>query len=245
MPIIDTYTLFGACPAGGADLSLERLRHALAGRDISAAIAHTTESVFQATAETLRSTYHQVSQVPGLSPAAVLNPAMMSRPWEFAQAIVGQPWACVRFFPDAHGWPIADYSPFEKCMEVLAPSGMPVSVSISRPGMVTALSRVSHSAEAKISLVHVATECLSEVEAVLPAMENWTLSTDGLTHLGMLEELVSVVGAEKIIFGSTAPRGSIEGSIRYVKHSHLTDAAKEAIFNSNALRVFGGRIGNH
>ncbi|MCC6483428.1 MAG: amidohydrolase family protein [Armatimonadetes bacterium] len=242
MPVIDTYTIFGAWPAGGADLSLERLKAALDGREVTGAIAHTTDSVFETTAETLRSSYHQVKSAGGLSPAAVINPVSMARPWEYADAIAKQPWACVRFFPSLHRWPISRYTPFDKCLEAIKPSGIPVSVAINEPGQITALSRVALTREMTIILVHIPTECVSEMEAVLPLMENWLVSTDGLTHLGLLEEMVNVVGVDRILFGSATPRGSIEGALRYVRQSHVPEAAKEAILLTNAQRVFGDRL---
>lgn len=242
MPVIDTYTIFGAWPAGGADLSLERLKQALSGRDVVSAIAHTTDSVFETTSDTLRSSHQQVKSAGGLSPAAVINPVSMARPWEYADAIARQPWACVRFFPKFHRWPISRYVPFEKCLEALQPSAVPVSVAIDDPGQITALSRVSMARETTIILVHVARECVSEMEAVLPSMDRWLVSTDGLTHLGLLEEMVNVIGEERILFGSTSARGSIEGALRYVRQSHISDSAREAILLTNARRVFGDRL---
>ncbi len=244
MPIIDTYTLFGSWPAGGADLSLEQLKRAVAGRGIEKAIAHSTDAIFEADTRILGMTAKALSEVPGFAPAAVLDPSRYLKPWELAAQIAGQPFACVRFFPEVHNWPVGSYAPFEMCLEALAPSGVPVSVAITSTGQITGLSKIPAAARVPLILVHVKHDCLSEVAAVMPKMENWLLSTDGITHVGLLPGLVEVVGAERILFGSTAPRGSIEGSLKYVQTSSLPDNVIEAILYSNAKRVFGGRLGS-
>ncbi len=245
MPIIDTYTVFGAWPAGGADLSLERLKAALSGRDVQFAIAHSTSSVFETSETSLKELQGQTAGVPGLVAAAVVDPTQLVKPWEFAERVAGQNFACVRFFPEVHKWPVANYYPFERCLDALAPSGIPVSVSVTQPGQVTALSRLTQTEEMSVILTHAAIECMPEISAVVPGMKRWYVSTDGLTHLGLLEELVDVIGGERILFGSTAPRGSIEGSIRYVKFSSLPDIVKENILFNNAQQLFGGRLGTH
>lgn len=245
MPVIDTYTIFGSWPSGGADLSLDRLKEALAGRDVKTAITHTTDSLFQTTGDTLATLRQQVASVPGLAPAAVIDPTLFVKPWLFAADIASQGYACVRFFPEVHKWPISPYSPFEKCLEALEPSGIPISIAITEPGQISALARIDLARTLPIILVHIPGECVSEVAAAVPGLDRWHVSTDGLTHLGLLEELVDVIGSERVLFGSSAPRGSIEGSLRYVKLSSLPDSAKEAILHLNAERLFGGRLAAH
>lgn len=243
MPVIDTYTIFGAWPAGGADLSLDQLKKALSGKDIRAAIAHSTDSVFETTPHTIKDLLAKVSDVPGLVPAAAIDPTILVRPWEFAEQIAKHNFACARFFPEVHNWPVHNYEPFMKCLEAIAPSGMPVSIAITSPGQITALSRIDILREMRVLLVHLADDCASEVAAVIPKYDTWYVSTDGLTHFGLLEELAATISAQKMLFGSTAPRGSIEGSLRYVKRSSLSDSDKEAVLYGNAVQFFGGRLG--
>jgi len=224
---------------------MDRLKQALSGRDVRCAVTHCTDSVFQATADVLKTAREFVATVPGLRPAAVLDPTLFVKPWEFAAQVAAQDWACVRFFPEVHRWPMGSYRPFELCLEALAPSGIPVSVAVTEPGQVTALARLEQSRSMPIILAHLGDDCVSEVAAVVPKMEQWCLSTDGLSHVGLLEELVDAIGQNRIVFGSTAPRGSIEGALRYVQTSSLSDDAKEAILCGNAERLFGGRLATH
>lgn len=245
MPIIDTYTIFGSWPAGGADLSLDRLKQAMAGRGVETAIAHATDAIFEADPRILGMTLKTLAGSAEFAPAAVLDPSRYVKPWDLAAQIAGQSFACVRFFPEVHNWPVGNYAPFDACLEALTPSGMPVSVAITSPGQVTALSRVPAAARAQIILVHITADCLSEVVLVTPKMESWLVSTDGLTNVGLLPELAGAIGAERILFGSTAPRGSIEGSLKYVQTASLPDSVVEAILYGNARRVFGGRLVAH
>ncbi len=245
MPVIDTYTLFGSWPAGGADLSLERLQEALKGQDVSAAIAHSTNCVFESTPRAISELRKQIAEQPNLVPAAVIDPTLLVKPWEFAADVAAQGFACIRFFPEVHDWPVSGYLPFEKCLEAIAPSGTPISVAITSPGQITALARLPQTANLPVILAHVSEDCISEAAAAVPDKENWYLSTDGLHNLGLIEELVDCIGGERIVFGSTAPRGSIVGSLDYVRMSSLTDDAKQAILHDNAKRLFGGHLGNH
>lgn len=245
MPVIDTYTIFGSWPSGGADLSLERLVNSLAGRDIKAAIAHSTDAVFQTTLENNVLIQQKMAEYSALFPAAVVDPTLAIKPWEDAAKIAAQPVACIRFFPEVHNWPVGDYPPFYKCLEAIAPQNVPVSVAITAPGQISALAKMDIARGMTVILAHLADDCVSEIAAILPSLDSWYVSTDGLTHLGLLEELVQTIGSERILFGSAAPRGSIEGSLRYVKLSSISDGDKEAILYSNAARVFGGRLATH
>ncbi len=245
MRIIDTYTIFGSWPAGGADLSLERLLQTLEANGVEKAIAHSTDCVFETTRGTLGSLLEKTAEHANLVPAAAVDPTLLVKPWEFAAEAASKGLACLRFFPEIHDWPVADYLPFAKCLEAIAPTQTPVSVAITRTGQITALSRVPHARDLPVILVHVADDCMSEAAAVVPGMENWYLSTDGMSHLGLLEELADAIGPERLLFGSSAPRGSLTGSLEYVRRSALPDAAKEAILSGNALRLFGDRLGDH
>lgn len=245
MPVIDTYTIFGSWPAGGADLSLPRLKESLEGRDVEWAIAHSTDSVFETTPATLSALRGAISGVPNLSPAAVIDPTLLVKPWELAEQVATENYACIRFFPEVHEWPVGSFEPFDRCMAAIEPSGTPVSVAITKSGQLTALSRISNLDRMPVILVHLADDCMSEVAAVLPQRENWYVSTDGLDHLGLLEELVDAVGGQRILFGSSAPRGSIQGALNYVKYADLPDSIKQQILYDNAKQVFGGRLAAH
>lgn len=245
MPVIDTYTVFGAWPGGGADLSLDRLKGALSGKNIVAAVTHSTNSVFETSEASNSETASQIADVRGLYAAAVVDPTMSIRPWEVAERVSKAGFVCIRFFPEVHNWTVAGYLPFQKCLEAIAPSGLPVSVAVTMPGQISALAAIPVARQMKVILAHVAEDCISEVAAVLPDVEAWYLSTDGLVHAGLLEELVGAIGHHRIIFGSTAPRGSVMGALNYVRLSHVPDEAKEAIFFGNASALFGGGFGSN
>lgn len=243
MPVIDTYTIFGSWPGGGADLSLDRLKQALSGKNIVAAVTHSTQSVFETCEAANTRAASDIADIRGLYAAAVVDPTMSVKPWEMAARAAAANFVCIRFFPEVHKWPIAGYLPFQKCLEAIEGSGVPVSVAITSPGQISALAAIGAAREMKVILAHVAEDCISEVAAVLPGLAGWYISTDGLVRAGLLEELAGAIGHERIIFGSTAPRGSVAGALNYVRLSHLPDEAKEAIFYGNAASLFGGRFG--
>ena len=162
-----------------------------------------------------------LAEVPGFVPPPCSTPAGI-KPWELAAEIARQPFACVRFSRNCTTGRSGGML-LSRCVSKPSPVRCPVSVAITSTGQITGLSKMPTAARVPLILVHVTPDCLSEVAAVLPKMENWLLSTDGITHVGLLPELAGIVGAERILFGSTAPRGSIEGSLNAVQTSSLPD----------------------
>lgn len=65
------------------------------------------------------------------------------------------------------------------------------------------------------------------------------ISGTGILRLGLLEHLVSSVGADRILFGTDYPISNHDLYVHVVRTARISDADKEKIFYENAERLLG------
>ena len=66
--------------------------------------------------------------------------------------------------------------------------------------------------------------------------------TKSFMHQGLLEEMVSAVGADRVLFGTDLPFVDCRGQVGYVASARVTDDEKRKIFGLNAVDLFGLHI---
>ncbi len=171
-----------------------------------------------------------------LVPVATVNPRCYFGSVEDLQKLRGQGFRVFRFYPGDQGWPIGSAA-FGEVLKQLASVNMQVMVNAALPGEVTVLGRMIADYPAPVILSSVCGETLSEVLAVASTVPNLLVETHALHTPGALELFAQRVGAERIVFGSGAPRHSIASSLYYVLQAELSDSEKELVLGGNIKRI--------
>ncbi len=73
--------------------------------------------------------------------------------------------------------------------------------------------------------------------ALMKRHETVHLETSCVMGYEAIAKLVEQCGAERILFGSGAPIQHGGAGVAKIAHAHINDAAREAIFSGNALRI--------
>lgn len=69
-------------------------------------------------------------------------------------------------------------------------------------------------------------------------LENFFITTSGVMSAPALRLCLDVVGAERIMFAADYPYESVEDSVRFMDAVDISSAERQAIYSSNAERVF-------
>jgi uncharacterized protein len=73
----------------------------------------------------------------------------------------------------------------------------------------------------------------------LQANRNVYITTSGVYREDFLLEVMTMIGAERVLFGSQSPMFDIEHELRRVEWAHTEDAIKAAVLGGNAEHLFG------
>jgi hypothetical protein len=76
--------------------------------------------------------------------------------------------------------------------------------------------------------------------AVVSELPNAVIETHELHVPDAFKMLAEKIGADRIIFGSGAPRRSTASSLNYALNSELSDADKQLILAGNVMRILEG-----
>lgn len=234
--IIDSNTEFGLHPHHRLDMTIERLvaemdKHNIATSLISSTIAvfHDSETGNQITLEAARSNER-------LIPVGTVNPRTYFGTQSDMQAIVGNGFKILRFYPVEQQW-MTGSAAFGKVLKQLSAFKIPIMVEAPLPGDPTTLGRMASGYSAPVILCAVSLDNLSEAVAVMESIPNVMVETHDLHVPGGLEIIASRVGSDRIVFGSAAPRRSIASSLHYILDSELSDADKQLVLGGNIRRV--------
>ena len=79
---------------------------------------------------------------------------------------------------------------------------------------------------------------LYEARRMLEACPNVVIQTAGTYREDFLEEVVTEVGEERVVFASRSPVYDQEFEMTRVRFAHLSEAQKDRLWGANALQVF-------
>ncbi len=82
---------------------------------------------------------------------------------------------------------------------------------------------------------------LYEARRMLETCPNVAIETAGTYREDFIEEVVTEIGEERVIFASGSPIYDQEFEMTRVRLAHLTDAQKQKLWGVNASRIFGAR----
>ncbi|MHB0913152.1 MAG: amidohydrolase family protein [Armatimonadota bacterium] len=228
MQIVDANTMIGIHPAHRLEMTVEHLTEEMDKHGIAAGLCISMLGVFHDPEIGNAAILEAAARSERLVPVATVNPARC-----FGKLPDLSGFRIVKFYPYAQGWPI-DSPIFAR---VLSKLSLPIIVSAAAPGEPTAVARAAKEHSAPVILGSISAEVLAEALAVMAEHPNVMIETHELHAPGALEMVAEQVGAERIVFGSGAPRRSIACALGYVRNSDLADAEKEAVLGGNIRRV--------
>lgn len=137
-----------------------------------------------------------------------------------------------RFFPD---WSIESIL-FRKVLRVLNDLGMPFMIPAKNFEM-TKLAEVTNGFRPPIIVESLSYYKTAEILAVMEENPNLYVETHWLHGPDSIETFVEKVGAERLIFGSSAPLFYIAPALNRVLTAEITDRQKELILGENLLKA--------
>jgi len=152
---------------------------------------------------------------------------------------------------EAEGWGAVGYRldgwegaapPPESVREVLgavARTGRPLLVPVGRFGAASVIGAAT--AELGIPVVLLGAHYTTIVDDLAAAARypHLHLETSALAHFRAIETAVSMIGAERVLFGTASPHRAAASPIGAVLAATIPDEAKRAILGGNAVRLFG------
>ncbi|MDX1931881.1 MAG: amidohydrolase family protein [Capsulimonadales bacterium] len=239
--VFDMHTLFGPVPPRGVETGMPRLIELLKRDGVAGAVTLSTRGLYHSAAAGNRETLEVCRQNQNLFlPAALLDP----RQPDVVRTLEGARLLCL--MPTAQRWPIAFYPLCEMLTEVMrsgtATARLPLWCQCSRPGDATAFDTLFE----KVGLTSVVIfgsiggEALTEAVSLARRNPRYHIATNGLRGMGEIATAAAAIGADRIVFGSSAPARSLGAALSLVRYSGLTPADRALVFGGNARRLLGG-----
>ena len=234
--IIDANTMFGIHPTHRLDMSVERLICDMDKHSVAASLTLSAVGIFHSHIRGNVMTLEAAKANNRLLPVATINPKNYFGSAADMQAIKAQGFRIFKFHPDEQGWAIGSAA-FGEILKQLSPLKAPIMLDASRPGEPTEVGRVTSDYPAPVILCSVSLDVFSEALAVMSQFPILMIETNELHVPGALKMLVDRVGAERIVYGSGAPRCSIASSLQYLLNSELSDEDKQKVLGGNIKRI--------
>ena len=240
MEITDVNTLFGAYPAQHADSSAETLTEAMGAQGVDWCLTLSTRGLFSLPADGNAETMRACRSHDHLIPVATLNPAHFWGQDGVVDALAGEAFEMVRFFPDTQGWPL-EFAPFLALTQQIGKlPKMPIMVQTPRRGEATSLLRLLDGFPHPIILEGISPDTLTEAVVLMRTHDNLYLETHALQAPHSLPLIRDTVGIGRALFGSDAPGRSLASALSYVRASGLSAAEQEAVLAGNAQKIWQG-----
>ncbi len=231
--------MFGPWPRTKADLSIDRLVGAIKSHGVSRALTISTVGLFHSYNDGNAETLAACQGKPELLPAATIDPRGYFQAMKIVPNLITQGFRLFRLFPSEQGWPL-DHSVFEDILNDLEETSVPVMIKAAQTGDASAFGRSVGGKQHPLILEGVAFETLAETVSVMKKHDNIYVETHRLYSPGAIKFLADQIGADRIIFGSDAPRNSLAGALRCVRESGVNEADQEKILGGNIKRLLGG-----
>jgi predicted TIM-barrel fold metal-dependent hydrolase len=237
--IFDACAVFGPWPQHPAGLTTESLLQSMAQNNIARSFVNATIGIYydyrQGNAETLQVAKQHPQR---LYPVGTLDPRAYPECLEEAEARAAEGFRLFRFFPHRQGWPIR-YAPFRALLQKCDELGVPVAVTVARPGDCTELADAVAFTQAPLLLSGVTPETASEALAVMRSDTKFYVETTQLIAPTALETIRDTVpqGAERLVFASYSPLRYLSAALGPVLASTLSDDDKALVLGGNLKRL--------
>lgn len=241
LPIIDCNTIFGFWQHRRIDASVEALVRIMKANNVVRALCVSTTAILYDYRIGNEETF-QVAQKYGqtLYPVATVDPRQYIDCAAEIDKRLQQGFRFFRFFPEHQGWPIY-FAPFRDIVTYLGGKHVPMLIPTPALGDISRLADMVSFLSAPIILSHVNYVNLGEALAVMKSDQKIYLETHMLNSPDVIELAVSEIGAERLVFGSSAPLKYFSSALLPIVSSELSDEQKGAILGGNIRRLITGR----
>lgn len=246
---IDFITDFAARPIAEPDCEIDILLRQIESNQITLALTTSKRGMHhQPNCEAVAETLAVVPQHKRLLPVGTLDPRRYVGWRDDLRAIVEGGCVAVRFFPGRQNWTPRILS-FEKMVEAIAPTGMPIIVDFNGPGAGEAREWISHVAHlthrygVNVVMNEVSYGYLGELMTVMHEYPNVFATIRWLCLADALEVISQDGLIDRMIYGSNAPFYSMNSVRNQVLMAEISDAEKQAVLAGNALRLLNMDVG--
>ena len=220
---------------------MPRLIELLKRDGVAGAVALSTRGLYHSASAGNRETLDVCNKVEmEILPAAVLDP----RQPDVIQTLSGTRLLCL--MPFAQRWPIT-YSPLCDLLTTVMKSGsdvsrLPVWCQCSRPGDATAFDNIFREVgwENLVVFGSIGGDALIEAMSLARANPRYHLATNGLRGVGEIAMATHAIGADRVIFGSSAPARSLGSALALVRSAGLPPEDMAKVLGGNARRLLEG-----
>jgi len=250
MPIIDIHTHLGQAQCAEMSADGARLCHLLRLAGITHAISFSLEACYGGIDLGNRYTLEQVEKHDMLCALLVVHPhhyqnsVQLIREWSDHPKVVG-----IKIHPELGGYDILDRQLVKLIKEELAPRQLPILSHVANDAQYVPCDRYFRLAaqfpELRFVAAHMGVGTLgsrqSSINAWLdqnPTNVWFDIGTVRAFHSGAIVELVSVVGADRVCFGTDAPLYWPPAFTRTLETLELDGETFDKIAWKNAVRVF-------
>lgn len=236
MEIIDANTVFGVWPRKELDISINNLLKIMHENKVEKALSLSMKGVFYDYEEGNAETLKACREHPEIIPVATCDLRKYWGDKRFIKAIVENGFKALRLFPDLQNWPI-NYEPFEILCENLIPYRLPIIISVTGMGSITAISRICGPGEIPVILTGAGYGLFAEAIAVMKKYPGIYLETACMDTPDGFEIFVREVGATRLIFGSYSPINYFRPSFACLEKADLKDEEKSLIASGNIKKL--------
>jgi predicted TIM-barrel fold metal-dependent hydrolase len=238
MLALDCNTVFGTRPDETTDYRVATLVRRLTSRGVHGALTLSLRGVLYDHRLGNEETLRVCQEYPGLIPAATINLAKYVGWQDDVDWCVARGFRAFRFFPEEQSWTIGE-SAFERLVERLASTGLPLFFTISSGAQAREIAE--RTADVGLPVVLLAGYYANEAETIHLARRyphvHLDLARRATPHI--VRYLVEECGADRILFGSNAPRFGVQPALNALFAADLPDGQTEQILSGNLLRLLG------
>lgn len=187
-----------------------------------------------------RETEEMVAAHPRLIPVATLDPRKYINAVAEIKRCADQGIRIFRLFPEYQGWSI-DSPSARRILGMLDDARVVIMIG----GTMTPILPELEKLHSPVILAGAHFYQLADALACADGMANLYLSTRLLIGPGSIEKAVSILGPQRLVFGSHAPLIYLDSALRVFEAANLSAAQREPILYGNFWKLIGGADGRH
>jgi len=238
--IIDANTICGFWASRRIDISPEALARVMQHGGVARYLAVSTTGIFHDFREGNDEILALAQKSPGMVPVATVDPRQYVDCFAELERRAAQGFSLFRLFPDWQGYPL-NFAPLHDVLAKLNELGKPVMIAAPRMGDITALAEQVAFHQTPVILTGVNYENLGEALSVMKANAQIYLESHLLNSPDAFEVIAAEVGADRVVFGSSAPLRYFASAYLSVTTAGLSDNDKAGILGGNIRRLLAAK----
>ena len=231
--IIDANALFGANADLPMDFPSELLGRLMEAHGIDQALVYSLVGLRSDTRLATRQALDLARRDTRFIPAGCINPIVYFDLHRQILDFTGKGVRFFRIFPETNNYPLQPYPPLQEVFEALEESGAALVCAITKPGTASELSEATAAYSFPVIMVEAGYACMAEAIWVCRQSPRFYLETSRVSSAYGIETLVSEIGADRILYGSQAPRNYYGSSLFMVNDAQIDEQSKAHILGGN------------